>query len=250
MLCGWRILFEMAHREWLWRLDDGTRVRAELDLSSRVESVYVGPRLVSRRAAAAALGDGHVIDLGATGGVYRGPGEARVAFDTFEGGLASCTLTIAGNVIQPKRAPRPVRTFALPAIVAALAYVIAYRGARVLPDIVAATGSTVSTATTRADVPPGPTRTPAEQNERIAAGLDFRQCQLRARADGKSEHGELAVETTIDETGKVVATRPTGRKGTISPDSERCIMNIVTYTRFVAGTPQVLRIPVIFELPP
>jgi hypothetical protein len=76
---------------WEWLLSDGVTVRASLDRRRDIESVWIGPRLVSR-APCGAKPEGHVISLAP----YRSQ-EARVSFDADD-----CRLWIGAEQIEPR----------------------------------------------------------------------------------------------------------------------------------------------------
>lgn len=80
----------MAELEWGWDLG-ASEVRAKLELPSRVESVWVGPRLVSR---SGPLGkpEGH--------DVVTPDGTGRLSFRG-----DACTLFFGGRIVAPTRSP-------------------------------------------------------------------------------------------------------------------------------------------------
>lgn len=89
----------VEHR-WEWTLPDGVRIAATLDPSERVESVFVGDRLVSE-APRGSKPDGHVLEKPA-GVVVK-----------FQRGALICILRVDGEEVSPnvwpvrKRADRP-----------------------------------------------------------------------------------------------------------------------------------------------
>jgi hypothetical protein len=97
----------VAKRDWAWGLDGGVTVRATLDTASKVESIYVDDRLVSR-SQPGGKSEGHRIAIARQpGGAYRagnGPTEAIVRFDTIPDvtdgrPVPTADLTIDGKVI-------------------------------------------------------------------------------------------------------------------------------------------------------
>jgi hypothetical protein len=97
---------------WEWDLAEGTTILARLELPARIESVWLGQRLVSR-SAAGGKGSDHVVPLPAPktvetpkqGDAYRAappPSEATVTFDPIG---AHCTLRLDGVVMPPTREP-------------------------------------------------------------------------------------------------------------------------------------------------
>ena len=96
---------------WEWDLPDGSTILARLELPARIESVWLGQRLVSR-SAAGGKGADHVVTLPApkveqpkSGDAYRAappPVEATVTFDPIG---AHCTLRLDGVPMPPTREP-------------------------------------------------------------------------------------------------------------------------------------------------
>lgn len=96
---------------WEWDLADGSTIVARLELPARIESVWLGQRLVSR-SGAGGKGADHVVPLPApkveappSGDAYRAappPVEATVTFDPIG---AHCTLRLDGVPTPPTRAP-------------------------------------------------------------------------------------------------------------------------------------------------
>ena len=96
---------------WEWDLADGSTILARLELPARIESVWLGQRLVSR-SAKGGKGADHVVPLPSPkvetpkkGDAYRAappPVEATVTFDPIG---AYCTLRLDGVVTAPTREP-------------------------------------------------------------------------------------------------------------------------------------------------
>ena len=96
---------------WEWDLADGSTILARLELPARIESVWLGQRLVSR-SAKGGKGAEHVVPLPSPkvetpkkGDAYRAapaPIEATVTFDPIG---AHCTLRLDGVVTPPTREP-------------------------------------------------------------------------------------------------------------------------------------------------
>jgi hypothetical protein len=96
---------------WEWDLESGATIIARLELPARIESVWLGQRLVSR-SATGGKGADHVVPLPApkveqpaSGDAYRvapAPIEAIVTFDPIG---AHCTLRLDGVALPPTRQP-------------------------------------------------------------------------------------------------------------------------------------------------
>ncbi len=124
----------MKRREWEWRLAGGEIIRAELDPSTGIETVWIGEKLASRSPEGGAP-DGHTLSIAGTGSAYRGAGQARVVFDTFGEKLASCVLTIDEQAIAPTRAPQRFRAFAIPAVGGSVVLMVAVTAVKVIARI-------------------------------------------------------------------------------------------------------------------
>ena len=96
---------------WEWELADGAKIIARLEMPERIESVWLGPRLVSR-SGAGGKGDEHVVPLPApktdrpsSPDAYRAappPREATIRFDAI---AVFCTLRVDGVVVPPTFIP-------------------------------------------------------------------------------------------------------------------------------------------------
>jgi hypothetical protein len=97
----------MAARSWEYMLPTGERLEVRLD--DGVESVFLGPRLVSR-SPAAARSDGHTISLahGDAAGPFRGGGTLRVVVAGEQ-----CEVTLDGHPLETAIVP-PVAQPGLP----------------------------------------------------------------------------------------------------------------------------------------
>ena len=93
----------MADLTWEWLLPSGEAMIARLDPSTKVESVFVGQRLVSR-SGVGGKPEGHTVPLlrAPGAGPYRGPTEAYVAFDSRR---SSCVARIDAKELPPIRSP-------------------------------------------------------------------------------------------------------------------------------------------------
>jgi hypothetical protein len=84
---------------WEWTLPTGQKVVAKADAATRVESVFLGPRLVSR-SPAGGKPEGHVLPRGDNdGGPYRGQSEIRVVFGS------TCRLILEGKELEGRSLP-------------------------------------------------------------------------------------------------------------------------------------------------
>lgn len=99
-------------KTWEWLLSDGVTVRASLDRRRDIESVWIGPRLVSR-APCGGKPEGHVISLSP----YRSQ-EARVSFDA---GTETCTLWVGAEQIEPRATSAEKRAIPSRAMIAIVA---------------------------------------------------------------------------------------------------------------------------------
>jgi hypothetical protein len=87
-------------RVWEWRLPDGRRVVAKLDAESGTESVFLGPRLVSR-GPRGSRPDGHLVPLTpVVDAPYRGGSDAKVCFDG-----TGCHFVVDGEAKTPDESP-------------------------------------------------------------------------------------------------------------------------------------------------
>lgn len=98
---------------WEWDLADEVKVSARIETPNHVESVWLGPRLVSRSGAGGKLAD-HVVQLPApktqpqTAEVYRASAGPREAILTFDPAPAlNVTLRVDGVIVPPTRVPDP-----------------------------------------------------------------------------------------------------------------------------------------------
>jgi hypothetical protein len=95
----------LADRTWQWQLPSGEALIARFDPTSHVESIWLGPRLVSRSGQGGKR-EGHAVILTPTAvpaaQPYRGPHEAVVLFDA-DG--KACSLRIEGMDLPPVRTP-------------------------------------------------------------------------------------------------------------------------------------------------
>lgn len=95
---------------WEWELADGVKITARLELPARVESVWLGPRLVSR-SRDGGKGEDHIVTLPAPktapspAEVYRAAPSRQEAEITFDPVGMHCTLRIDANVIPPTVQP-------------------------------------------------------------------------------------------------------------------------------------------------
>jgi hypothetical protein len=89
--------------EWEYLLPTGEKLEAQLDTETLTESVYVGPRLVSR-SPPGGKGEGHVVPMthGDGAGPFRGGSSARVVF---EHEPPSCEVSIDGRPLEPTVVP-------------------------------------------------------------------------------------------------------------------------------------------------
>lgn len=83
----------MTRRTWAWPLPTGETLVAKIDPSSSTESVFLGPRLVSRAPHGSKV-DGHTIRL-RSGATYRGASDVRVFFEE-----DACRVEIDGQVLD------------------------------------------------------------------------------------------------------------------------------------------------------
>ncbi|MBX3191057.1 MAG: hypothetical protein KF819_28935 [Labilithrix sp.] len=90
----------MADRSWEYLLPTGERLEVRLELETLTESVYLGPRLVSR-SPQGGKADGHVVPLHGEG-PFRGGSAARVAFVHEP---PSCEVSIDGRILEPSLIP-------------------------------------------------------------------------------------------------------------------------------------------------
>lgn len=96
----------MGVRRWEWCLTSGTTVRASLD-DAGVESVRVGQRLLSR-SSRDGKPEGHTIDLPETEALARDVLPERDVIVRFDRKTGDCVLTVRGEPIPPRVAPRPL----------------------------------------------------------------------------------------------------------------------------------------------
>jgi hypothetical protein len=87
----------MADRTWEWRLPNGESLIARFDATLHVESIWIGPRLVSR-SPQGGKSEGHAVALGPG----KGPYEANVLFGA---NGTTCTVRIEGQELLPVRMP-------------------------------------------------------------------------------------------------------------------------------------------------
>jgi hypothetical protein len=243
----------MKRLEWEWRLADGDTIRAQLELPSRVETVWRGGRLVSR-SAAGGKAEGHTLPLAASGGAYRGASEALVTFDAF-GRLASCTLTIDGQVIAPARAPRPLRAFAIAVPSASFVLAGAFFLVRMLiamsrshqADTIPSARPVTRPTEMPSSAPPALDTTLAIPDaDRVIAGLRprFRGCYQQGLAKDPSIEGRVVVRAVVT-SGAVTHTTIVQNTGLPEPVVE-CITGVARNALFAGAANGTLDIPVSF----
>lgn len=257
---------EMKALDWEWRLPHGAIVRARLELPDKVESVWVGHRLVSR-ATDGQKPEGHIVPLGAEGGAYRGASEARVVYDTFGDKLASCTLTIDGQVLAPSRSPRPFKTIAIPAVSAGV-LIVAVAAFRFISAFMSATARTEpsvpvptldpNAGATALPVPSdtgGPPHTATGESivdaDRVVAGLRprFKACYQQGLGTDPSMSGRVVMRASVGTDGRVDLVTITEQTG-LSPGVISCLKAVVLKAVFTApSTRSTLEIPVSFVQP-
>ncbi len=110
----------MAERTWEYLLPTGERLEARLDPETDVESVYLGPRLVSR--STGRKPGGHVVEImhGEAAGPFRGGSAARVVF---EASPPRCDVTVderplEATVVPPVAQPKEIPPDAVALVVA------------------------------------------------------------------------------------------------------------------------------------
>jgi hypothetical protein len=92
----------MAERTWEYLLPTGEKLETRFDPESTTESVYLGPRLVSRSHGRKV--GGHVVELmhGEAAGPFRGGTTARVVFDAIG---PRCEVTVDDRPLEPSIVP-------------------------------------------------------------------------------------------------------------------------------------------------
>jgi hypothetical protein len=97
-------MFAMPERSWEWLLPTGERLAARYDPDTGTESVYLGPRLVSR--AHGGKPGGHTVEImhGDAAGPFRGGSTARVVFG-FEPMGPRCDVTVDDRPLEPTEVP-------------------------------------------------------------------------------------------------------------------------------------------------
>jgi hypothetical protein len=125
----------MAERTWTYLLPTGERLEARLDLEGDVESVYLGPRLVSRSAGRKVGGHAVVFLHGEAAGPFRGGTAARVVFRSTP---PACEVTVGDRPLDPSEVPAVAQPKGVPPDAVVVNVATSRGGRRVLGAMVVA----------------------------------------------------------------------------------------------------------------
>jgi hypothetical protein len=239
--------------DWQWRLETGVVVRARLELPSKVESVWVGDQLVSRRRGADRP-DGDIVPIGeGSGGAYRSGAESRVVFDTFGDALGTCDLSLEGRTMPASCVPtssrvprRPAWTIPLAAVGGSLVLALAVTGARSLPSLIAAR-PTASLAVSIASPPSSSASAgPTESDQGIARLRPaFRRCYEGGLSEDPWMVGSATVVARVGPGGKLVWASIDDNRG-LSAGVAQCMLDVVRHASFPGGPEATVHVPVRF----